>query len=278
MRKGLILFVALVFSSFSFAKDGKVAPDLSSNRPEAVVNVIVQYNVPPAQKHKSLIQLHHGKVREELALVNAIAASLPAAEAWQLAQDPDVAYISPDRGITPSMNNASVAVMANYAWSLGYDGTGIGVAVLDTGIHAVNDLKDSTGKSRIVYSKDMTGKSLTDDQYGHGSHVAGIIGGSGKDSTCASCDVTIKGIAPNVKLVNLRVLDATGAGSDSSVINAITQAISLKATYNIRVMNLSLGRPVYESYTLDPLCQAVEAAWKAGIVVVVAAGDRKSVV
>ena len=50
--------------------------------------------------------------------------------------------------------------------------------------------------------------------------------------------------------------------------------IELKSTYNIRVINLSLGRPVYESYTTDPLCQAVEAAWKAGIVVVVAAGNE----
>ena len=57
------------------------------------------------------------------------------------------------------------------------------------------------------------------------------------------------------------------------MIAAIQQAIALESTYNIRVLNLSLGRPVYESYTLDPLCQAVEAAWNAGIVVVVAAGN-----
>src|SRR5262249_10245168 len=62
-------------------------------------------------------------------------------------------------------------------------------------------------------------------------------------------------------------------GADSQVIAAIQRAIQLKDTYNIRVINLSLGRPVYESYTLDPLCQAVEAAWQAGIVVVVAAGN-----
>src|SRR5208283_4443934 len=68
-------------------------------------------------------------------------------------------------------------------------------------------------------------------------------------------------------------LDQTGAGTDSSVIAAIEQAIALKAKYNIRVINLSLGRPVYESYKADPLCQAVEQAWKAGITVVVAAGN-----
>lgn len=68
-------------------------------------------------------------------------------------------------------------------------------------------------------------------------------------------------------------MDSNGEGTDSAVIAAIQTAISLKNTYNIKVINLSLGRPVYESYTLDPLCQAVEAAYQAGIVVVVAAGN-----
>jgi serine protease AprX len=81
------------------------------------------------------------------------------------------------------------------------------------------------------------------------------------------------GIAPNVSFIKLRVLDANGQGSDSAVIQAIERAIALKRTYNIRVINLSLGRPIYESYKQDPLCQAVEAAWKAGIVVVTAAGN-----
>src|SRR5207342_982645 len=84
---------------------------------------------------------------------------------------------------------------------------------------------------------------------------------------------TFRGIAPKANLINLRVLDASGSGTDSAVIAAIGQAISLKNQYNIRVINLSLGRPVFESYTKDPLCQAVEKAWAAGIVVVAAAGN-----
>src|SRR5581483_2244310 len=69
------------------------------------------------------------------------------------------------------------------------------------------------------------------------------------------------------------VLDANGRGTDSGVVSAIQRAIELQAQFNIRIINLSLGRRVFESYTLDPLCQAVEQAWKAGIVVVVAAGN-----
>ena len=80
-------------------------------------------------------------------------------------------------------------------------------------------------------------------------------------------------MAPNATIVNFHALDKNGQGTDASVIAAINKVIQLKGTYNIRVMNLSLGRPVYESYTQDPLCQAVERAWNAGIVVVVSAGN-----
>ena len=110
--------------------------------------------------------------------------------------------------------------------------------------------------------------SGTSDGYGHGTHVAGIVAGNGWNSWG-----WMYGVAPNANLVNLKVLDSTGFGQDSYVIAAIQQAIALKNTYNIRVINLSLGRPVFESYKLDPLCQAVERAWKSGIVVVVAAGN-----
>ncbi len=113
----------------------------------------------------------------------------------------------------------------------------------------------------------------TDDAYGHGTHVAGIIGGNSYTSSTSYYPGVYRGIAPEATIINLRALDSNGIGTDSSVISAIQQAISLKSTYNIRVINLSLARGVYESYTLDPLCQAVESAWRAGIVVVVAAGN-----
>ena len=101
-----------------------------------------------------------------------------------------------------------------------------------------------------------------------------MIGGTGLASgTANGYAAKYAGVAPNVNLINLRALDQNGNGTDSQVIAAIQQAISLKSTYNIRVISMSLGRPVFESYTLDPVDQAVEAAWKAGIVVVVAAGN-----
>ena len=98
--------------------------------------------------------------------------------------------------------------------------------------------------------------------------MAGIIAGNGSLS-----GGRYAGVAPAASLIDLRALDANGAGSDSTVIAAIQAAIALRKTYNIRVINLSLGRGIPVSYTQDPLCQAVEAAWNNGIVVVVAAGN-----
>src|SRR5208337_3989897 len=199
-----------------------------------------------------------------------------------LAADPEVTHISPDRTLAGHLNNGAPAVNAPYAWSLGLDGSNMAVAVIDSGIQGTTskgketaDLKlPGTSRSRIVYNQSWVNDAAgTQDAYGHGTNVAGIVGGNGSDSTGPQYTKTFKGIAPNSNLVNLRVLDANGMGTDSSVIAAIQTAIQLKATYNIRVINLSLGRPVFESYTVDPLCQAVEAAYRAGIVVVVAAGN-----
>jgi serine protease AprX len=165
-----------------------------------------------------------------------------------------------------------------YALGYGWDGTGVGVAIIDSGITQENDLLTAEGKgstvSRIIYSQSFVPNvNSTSDQYGHRTHVAGIVAGNGAASTGSNYFKTFRGMAHNANLINLRALDSNGAGADSTVIGAINAAIQLKNRYNIRVINLSLGRTVYESYTLDPLCQAVEKAWNATIVVV-AAGNQ----
>jgi serine protease AprX len=104
--------------------------------------------------------------------------------------------------------------------------------------------------------------------------VAGIAVGTDNVTTVISNSTRgFGGVAPDANIVNLKVLGANGNGTDASVIAGIDQAIALKSKYNIRVINLSLGRPIAQSYKTDPLNQVVEAAWKAGIVVVVAAGN-----
>ena len=160
-------------------------------------------------------------------------------------------------------------------------GQGVGVAVIDSGITVNRDLTgDASGVpnwsdlvSRVRYEESFVAGEGPEDNYGHGTHLAGTIAGDGSNSAGPLYTHNIFGVAPGVQLINLKVLDRNGASTDSQVIQAIERAIELKDTYNIKVINLSLGRPVFESYKTDPLCQEVEKTWQAGITVVVAAGN-----
>lgn len=231
-------------------------------------DVIIQFDDRPGNADAAQISAKGGVLKKQFRNVPIASARVPVASLEGLAQNPRVKYISPDRPNQALLDRAAPAVNAPIAWQSGLDGAGIGVAVVDSGIIDDDDLRGAAG-SRIVYAEDFTGLGKTIDKYGHGTHIAGIIGSMASDSAGM-----FKGVAPNVRLISLRALNASGQGTDSSVIAAIDAAIALKDRYNIRVLNLSVGRPIFESYQLDPLCQAVERAWQADIVVVVAAGNR----
>jgi serine protease AprX len=264
----------IVVATSGLAQVSKIAAPLHGRKDNDAADVIVQFTTTPGAIHRAKILAHGGAIKDDLSFIKALHASIPASRLDDLSQDAEVTYISPNRPIQSALNNTTAAVLANYPWSLGLDGEGVGVAVIDSGVRLVEDLRTVTRKerSRVTYSFDTIGGG-TDDLYGHGTHVAGIIAGNAAASSCPTCDIPLQGIAPNAKILNFHALDQNGTGTDTSVINAIYQAIHVKDEHNIRVMNLSVGRPVYESYKLDPLCQAVEAAWNAGIVVVVAAGN-----
>jgi serine protease AprX len=150
----------------------------------------------------------------------------------------------------------------------GVNGTGVTVAVVDTGIAYHPALE-----GKILYSiSKVTGDPSTYDAHGHGTHIAGIIAGNAS----ASSGITTLyrgGIAPGVKLVNVRVLGKDGTGWTSDVIAGIEWVIDNRERFNIRAINLSLGHPVTEPSTTDPLCQAVMRASMAGIVVFASAGN-----
>ena len=270
VARSTLLFLPLI----CFCDPSKIASDLAKADPRSVVNVIVQFNASPnSDDIRSIGQLGGNARKADLGLIKAASFSIPAKALKGLANHPHVLYVTPDRELHSTLDYANAAIGAQVAFSFGWTGTGVGVAVIDSGILPENDLKNGS-TSRIVYSQSFVPNvASTIDQYGHGTHVSGIVAGNGAASTGPQYRKTFRGVAPNVNLINLRVLDANGAGTDSAVISAINTAIQLKSKYNIRVINLSLGRPVYESYLLDPLCQAVEKAWNAGIVVVVAAGN-----
>src|SRR6266571_1032851 len=278
-RLALLALMILLAAGLSLA-DGKhkLSKDLDAlkgSNSGGTVDVIIQFNQTPTAAHHQKVQNKGGVLKTKLDFIKGAHYSVPVESLDALADDPDVAYISPDRRLSGALDQTAAAVNANVAWQSGWDGTGIGVAVIDSGINDHPDLYSTSGysgRTRITYSQDFVGGG-TGDYYGHGEHVAGIIAGNGYNSNNSTYVRTFKGIAPNANLINLRVLDQNGQGTDSGVISAIQVAINLQSKLHIRVMNLSLGRQVFESYKQDPLCQAVEAAWKAGIVVVAAAGN-----
>jgi serine protease AprX len=261
---------------------GKFSPDMRQRADaDGLVTVIVQYRTMPAAAHLNALRAGGARIGSKFQSIRAVTMRVSQSQLAELEQNPNVAYITPDRvqkmTANPVIEQFATAIEADIAAShYGLDGTGVGVAVIDSGIADHADLHAATGGSRVVYSQSfVAGDTTTSDKFGHGTHVAGLIGASGKSSGNGNgYSATYAGMAPNVNIINLRVLDQNGSGTDSQVIAAIQQAIALKSTYNIRVINMSLGRPIFESYTLDPVDQAVEAAWKAGIVVVCAAGNN----
>ena len=285
-RKLILSLLLLAMPLAMFADNSKISPDLQNSTSTAKEQVVVQYAPGTQLSCSGLLGLLDcvlndvvklgGSILGQLPLVNGLVASLDHNGIVALSNQSNVVYISKDRTLTPFFDSAAPAVNASTAWKSNFTGNGIGVALIDSGVNSHPDLNNGLLPfSRVVYNQSFVpGDSKSTDAYGHGTHIAGLIAGDGLSSTGPLFSQTFKGIAPNAQIVNLRVLDANGSATDSSVIAAINEAISLKSRYNIRVINLSLGRGVYESYKLDPLCQAVEKAWKSGIVVVVAAGNN----
>ena len=134
------------------------------------------------------------------------------------------------------------------------------MAVIDSGIAPHIYL----GGSRLVAFVDfVNGRTTPYDDYGHGTHVAGIIAGSGAASSTQVSPYT--GVAPGTNLVALKVLDGRGTGRTSDVIAAFEWVLANAAAYNIKVVNVSLGHPIYEPASLDPLVQLVEQIGRAHV-------------
>lgn len=153
----------------------------------------------------------------------------------------------------------------DYLHRKGYKGNGITVAILDTGISPHPDFED-----RIVCFKDFINEKdyLYDDE-GHGTHVAGIIGGSGRKSQGLLC-----GIAPLSNIVALKVLDNKGHGDEENVIKAIYWIIDNGYKFNIRVINISFGTTNFKSDNYHKLIKAIELLWSLGFVIVASAGNN----
>ncbi len=175
--------------------------------------------------------------------------------------------------------NASAGTINLWTGSPQITGTGVTVAVIDTGI--AGDLPDfrtspSDATSRVIASVVTNPYATTaTDRYGHGTHVAGLIAGNGFNRPAGDpLAGRYAGAAPNADLVSIKASDDHGVATVLDVIHGLQFVADHHADYNIRVVNLSLESSVPQSARVDPLDAAVEAVWNKGVVVVAAAGNR----
>ena len=174
---------------------------------------------------------------------------------------------------TTLQNVYPAAIRAEKAWKKPpyLDGQGITVAVVDSGFAGNADFQVyGGGGARVVASADMVSTPAdATDLFGHGTHVGGIIGGNGNQSTGART-----GIAPGANLVNVKVADSNGMSYASDLVDGLQWIYDNRAAYNIKVVNISMNSAIAESYLTSPLCAAVEILWFNGITVVVSAGNN----
>lgn len=173
---------------------------------------------------------------------------------------PGIATVWLDAVRTATLDKSTRQIGADKAWAAGYDGAGVKIAVLDTGVDATH--ADLAGQ--VVAEQNFSRAADAQDHFGHGTHVASIAAGTGARSGGA-----FKGVAPGAKLLNGTVLDDRGSGDDSGILAGIEWAVAQSAD----IVNLSLGAP--DTAQTDPLEAAVnKLSAETGVLFAVAAGNR----
>ncbi len=171
---------------------------------------------------------------------------MPNAALFGLSHNPHISHIALDRAIVGTMERTGAAIGATaIRQEFGYDDPGWHRRHR-FGYHVVARRSDRRRESQRVDSfvDFVNGRDTAYDDYGHGTHVAGIIAGNGMDSSGAR-----SGIAPNARLIVLKALDGTGRGRVSDVIAAMHYVLVNKEALNIRVVNMSVATGVYSRTT-----------------------------
>jgi serine protease AprX len=266
---------------------------------DATVAVIVREVPGAGRAPEEAVQGAGGRVGRHIRIIDGFVATVPESSVPALETAPGVHSISFDRRVEPagspvtssgaydhqsdpgSTLAVAEAIRARYMWERGITGRGVDVAVIDSGVAPVEGL---SGADKIVNGPDLSIESQNAtvryrDTSGHGTHLAGIIGG--RDSSVAAGREAKEtkgflGIAPGARLVSVKVAPASGATDVSQVIAAIDWVVQHRRDngLDVRVLNLAYGTDGTQDYRVDPLAYAVEVAWRKGIVVVVSAGNR----
>ncbi|HMF60981.1 MAG TPA: S8 family serine peptidase, partial [Vicinamibacterales bacterium] len=224
----LIALLAVAVPAFAAGHDGDRKLD-SALRARAhggrgTSRVIVQ--TVDGARADALILAVKGRPERRLPMLRSQVAEIPDAALDALAENPEISAISLDRRVQGTMEQTGITTGATWARTrLGVDGSGVGVAIIDSGVVSWHD---DLGSDRVVHFADFVdAQPLPYDGYGHGTHVAGIIAGSGYDSNGAR-----RGIAPGAGLIVLKALDADGYGYISNVIAALDYAVQNREKFN----------------------------------------------
>jgi serine protease AprX len=266
------------------------------------VGVIVRELPGAGQAPEHAVEALGGTVEQQLGLIDGFSASVPANRVDALRASAGVHSVTEDAALTFSSaevdnlagqpgsmyNIATQLTGAGAMWDAGYTGRGVDVAVIDSGVVPVDGLR-TPGK--VVNGPDLSfdgricrltacsnGPTYALDTYGHRTNLAGIIAGRDDAAPAPVTSATrsdFVGMAPDARIVSVKIADAGGRTDVSQAIAAIDWVIQNRKAngLNIRVLNLSFGTDGVQDYQLDPLTFAAEQAWHKGIVVVVAAGN-----
>jgi serine protease AprX len=239
------------------------------------LSVVVHERIPASHVAEDLIHAVGGRVTTPLPLIDGFAAEVPTDRLPMLGRGGPIRELYVDGRVQMAAAGTELwdDIEPNLAWRkairlnqlpVGIDGSGVTVAMIDTGVGHVLDLGD-----RVIARVDFTPGGDGDDQYGHGTHLAGVIAGNG-----AASGGKWRGVAPGAQLVSVKVAGPDGSTDVSVVIAALQWVVTHRDQYGIKVLNLSFGTDSLQPYAVDPLNAAVERAWAAGITVVVSSGNR----
>jgi serine protease AprX len=281
MVSGLVLALAVAASAPARAgnhqqngQHGKLSKhvrDEGKKKGKALIDVLVRFRQEPGASERLLVQALGGEVRRNHKS-RWSTVRLPGRAVEALAALGVIEYVAADAPIGGAADASREVVdpPAPDQPETALKGTGVTIAMLDSGVAAHPEIQTLVAAVDFVGSYDPTfAPSGSIDLNGHGTHVAGIMVGNGSRSSGQ-----FTGVAPEASLVSVRVLDGQGSGRTSNMLAGLQWILDHKDQYGIRVLNLSLGHPVYEAAEVDPLVQAVESLWDAGVVVVCAAGNN----
>lgn len=239
-------------------------------RKDNIIPVIVSLKEPLSNKLKNSISKNRGKLKYEYKHILSAALQISPEGVDKLSEMPEIGFISYDRKAEICMDRAAGAVGVNSSSTYNLSGRNVNIAIIDTGAYPHGDLMRPF---RVVtHFKDFINSHMEPyDDNGHGTHICGIIAGSGSLS-----GGKYKGIAQNSRLIMLKAFNSVGAGSFSDIIAAIDWTLENMEKYKIRILCLPFGADAIVPSYKDPLCIACEAACRSGIVVIAASGNKGS--